>query len=189
MKNFFLFILFVLTLQACIRQDKQFSQENLNDFCINSFPLISIKDSITKQFVKDFIDLPENINRKVFTIFFDQRADTLNLTIFRYLRRYITLDNCIGHFRFEGKVILLYSPFTDLMSIKEDKAFEKELNQLYKSELEYYKNHRHELVMWQLQYSYYYQTFDIIKGYHRISNTLKPVLHDSIKVDIQWPAD
>ncbi len=189
MKSFKSFILLVLTLYACARHDKQVLQENLADFSINSFSTISIKDSVTKQFVKDFIDLPENRKRKVFTIFFDQGADTLKLTIFRYLNRYITLENCIGYFRLEGKIILLYSPFTDLISRTQDVGFEKEINDLYKNELEYYKNHRHELVMWQLQYSYYHKTFDIIKSYNRISNTHKLAFPDSIKVDIQWPAD
>jgi hypothetical protein len=74
--------------------------------------------------------------------------------------------------------------------IKTDEGFEKEINELYKSELEYYKTHRHEFVMWQLQYSYYHQTFKIIKSYNKIVNTLKPVLiPDRVKVDIQWPAD
>lgn len=57
------------------------------------------------------------------------------------------------------------------------------------SELEYYKNHRHELVMWQLLYSYHQKHYKLITNYNRIVNTIKIALPDNIIVDIQWPAD
>jgi len=181
-----LLILLMFLFQFCKKENKPIL---LKDFEIKSYSSIIIKDSNLMRFVDDYVNLPENIHRKVFTLYFDQRNDTLAFTIWRCLRRYVSLENSIGYFKINGKVVLLYSPFTSFLHFPIDKKTEKEINNLYKDELEYYKNHRHELVMWQLRYSYFDENYRIIRNYNRIVHTLKPPIPDSIKVDIQWPAD
>ena len=190
MKSYYLLLLPYFIIQSCTTNLKTEKIESINDFDIKSFSTMEFTDSTTKQFVRDFIYLPENIHRKVFTVFLDQRQDTMNLTIFRYLYQEIDITGCFGYFKFDGRTILLYSPFSKIISINKDQKFEKEVNALYQEELEYYKNHRHELVMWQLQYSFRDKGHKTTKNYNRIIITYKvSLIPDSIKVDIQWPAD
>lgn len=173
-------------LQSCKTSSEQ---EVIANFQLSTFHF-SISDSSTRSFIRDYITLPENINRKIFTIFFDQNLDTLALTIWRYPYRYVSLKDVLGYFHFEDRVILLYSPFTDLMQSNKNLEFEKEINELYKAELAYYQSHKHELIMWQLKYSYYGKSYKIMKDYKKITYTLKPeIIPDSIEIDIQWPAD
>ena len=182
----FLIFLVIPICQFCSKSNKILAPK---DYELIGSPSSFISDTTVIKFINDYMNLPENIHRKVFTIFFDQRFDTLTLNIWRFPYRDISLENVIGYFKANGKTILLYSPFTDLLEIKLDKNAEKEINDSYKKELEYYKNHKHEMVMWQLLYSFYSHEFIINKNYNRITYTLKPVIPDSIKVDIQWPAD
>jgi len=187
MKPTIILSLFIAFFLSFCSQDKK--TEPIKDLELKSIPAISIADSMVIDFINQFINIPENIHRKVFTIFIDQRHDTLAVTIWRYLRKKIVLDNVLGYFNYQDRTILIYSPFTDFLNIPNDSKTVNELNIKYKDELEYYKFHRHELVMWQLQYTYYDKKYSLNKSFNRIEHTLKLPYHDSVKVDIQWPAD
>jgi hypothetical protein len=184
--HLYLILLLIPIWQSCKKPNKTSTPQ---DFELQSSGYSFLSDSTVKEFIYDYIVLPENIHRKVFTIFFDQRFDTLALNIWRYPYRHVSLKDVIGYFNFNGRTILLYSPFSDFLNIPIDEKAEEEINKSYKEELEYYENHKHEMVMWQLLYSFYSHEFIINKNYNRITYTLKPVIPDSVKVDIQWPAE
>jgi len=104
-------------------------------------------------------------------------------------KKEMSIINSLGYFKVNGRIVLLYSPFIRFTQFKLNSIEEKQIKDLYNEDLEYYNNHRHELVMWQLQYSYWEKKYYILKNFNRIINTIKAPLPDSTKVDIQWQAD
>jgi hypothetical protein len=180
----YLFIILIVLFQGCTSN----REKELLDFQIHSYPNAMLSDSTFKKFVIDYINLPENIHRKVFTLYFDERPDTLLFTIWRYPEREMSIKNSLGFFKVNGRIVLLYSPFIKFINFGINSIDERQVKEIYSTELEYYNNHRHELVMWQLQYSYWQKKYFILKNYKRIINTTKAPLPDSTIVDIQWPA-
>jgi hypothetical protein len=160
-----------------------------NDMKLNFYSDYTIESKFLTKFIKDYIARPENKGRHIFTLDVDQRMDTLLFTIWRIPSRKIELSNSIGSIRFEDKIILLFSPFHKVLKAKIDSDFNKEVCNLFQTELDNFKGRRQELLMWQLKVPYHSDTFLIERKFNRIINTTKPPIPDSIKVDIQYQAD
>ncbi len=178
-------MIFILC-QSCIKSNKK--SNSLLDFEMKWNKSCYLENDTLKKFVEDFIDLPINSKRKVFTLYIDQRLDTLLFTIWRYPRRSIDLNNAIGYFYCRGKVIVIYSPFNKFLKIEVDKADKQKISQLYNSEVEYYKIHKQELVMWQLQIPYHGDSFVIQKDFNCIFNTTKAPNPSGFKENIEYQA-
>lgn len=162
--------------------------ESLDDFQVKMYETYSFSNNTFKSFIEDYINLPENKARKVFTLYIDQRMDTLLFTIWRNPAREIKLENSFGYFYYKGKAVIILSPFFRLFEKQRSDADERTISNLYNEELEYYETHEQEIVMWQLQIPYHGNTFSIQTDFNRIFNTTKAPAPDSIKVDIQYQA-
>jgi len=187
MKQYLVFLLVIISCQSCIKSNRE--PMPLNDFEVKVYEKYFLSNDTFRRFVEDYINLPENKERKIFTLYIDQRMDTLLFTIWRNPKRTIDLKNTFGYFYYKGRVIVIYSPFFKFFENQHDTSDAQRISKLYNIELEYYKTHKQELVMWQLQMPYHENTFFIQKNFNRIINTIKPPIPDSVKVDIQYSAD
>lgn len=182
-----LFLLVLILFQSCSQSN---NRVNLVDFQIKLYQNYFLESDMLKQFIKDYVTQPENKGRKVFSLYIDQRMDTLLFTIWRIPRKEVKLENSFGYFYFHEKAIIIYSPFYKVFNIRRDTLDVHKISNLYKEELEYFKTHKQELVMWQLQIPYYdMDNFLILKNFYRIYNTTKPPIPDSVNVDFEYQAD
>jgi hypothetical protein len=187
MKNYLIISFIFIYCQSCVKQNNE--SKSLNDFEVKIYENYMFSNNNFKSFVENYIDLPENKERKIFTLYFDQRMDTLLFTIWRHPQRTIDLNNTFGYFYCKGKMVLICSPFFKLFETRIDTSDANKISALYRKEVEYYKTHKQELVMWQLQIPYHEDTFFIQKNFNRIINTVKPPVLDSVKVNVNYSAD
>lgn len=187
MKKYFFILPIIIFCQSCIKPDKE--SESLYDFQVKMYENYRFNNDTFRMFVEDYINLPENKERKVFTLYIDQRMDTLLFTIWRNPSNTVELENSFGYFYYKEKAIIIYSPFFKLFEMHRDTVAGLAISKLYNEELEYYKTHKQELVMWQLQIPYHGNAFSIQKNFSKIYNTTKPPIPDSVKVNIKYQAD
>jgi hypothetical protein len=176
-----------LLCQSCNKSNE--GLQAINDFEVRTYDNYYFKNDVFKNFVEEYINLPENTKRQVFTLYIDQRMDTLLFTIWRNPRKTVDLENSFGYFYCNGKAIIIYSPFFKFFGIRRDTLDEKAVSKLYDKELEYYKTNKQELVMWQLQIPYHSNSYFIQKSFNRIFNTTKAPIPDSVKVEINYQAN
>lgn len=184
MKRYFLIFLMVTYFQSCTESKKQ--PESLDEFRLKTYNSYCFSNDIFRKFVEDYVSLPENIERKVFTLYMDQRMDTLLFTIWRNPDEKIELENSFGYFKCKKKVVIIYSPFFTLLEKHNEPADKQLIIKLFDEELEYYKTHEQKLVMWQLQIPYHGGSSIIQKDFNMIFNTTKAPSPKSEKVGINY---
>jgi len=192
MRNLLVVFLIVFTLYSCKNSKEKYAVTTKIDFNFKTYNEYNFDNPIFRHFVSEYIKLPENEKKKVFTLYLDERADTLLFTIWRYPYRKFSLNKSLGYFYYIDRVVIVYSPFIKVMSSQIDSSSMNIISNLYDQELKYYSNHKHKLVMWQLQIPYHEDSPFIEKDFKRIINTVKPPLPDNMKdkvIDIQYEAD
>ena len=130
--------------------------------------------------------MPSNKKIEIFTLYIDERSDTLLFTISKYWDGKFDLNNSLGCFYCAGKAIIIYSPFNKFIEVDKNQIEEQKILELFTKESLYFKNHKKESVMWQLQIPFYNNSFYIQKDENKILNTIKVPMPNKYRSRVKY---